>query len=121
MLFNFDPRIVAGFRAMNISPQQGEVRIPTPMWQGAGLSRTSPTPLENSNNNSWYDTTRNDFGGMFNMTTSLLDSTPVRQRNQLSKYNDITTLLTSLGLEHHIRKLLNNLILCINLMIYCFI
>ncbi|CAO1360776.1 unnamed protein product [Diamesa tonsa] len=107
MLFNFDPRIVAGFRAMNISPQQGEARIPTPMWQGAGISRTSPTPLENSNNNSWYDTTRNDYGGMFNMTTSLLDSTPVRQRNQLSKYNDITTLLTGLGLEHHIQHFIN--------------
>lgn len=31
MLFNYDPRIVAGIRAMNMSPQQGEVRIPTPI------------------------------------------------------------------------------------------
>jgi protein bicaudal C len=31
LLFNYDPRIVAGIRAMNISPQQGEVRIPTPI------------------------------------------------------------------------------------------
>lgn len=31
MMFNYDPRIVAGIRAMNISPQQGEVRIPTPI------------------------------------------------------------------------------------------
>lgn len=31
MLFNYDPRIVAGLRAMNMTPQQGEVRIPTPV------------------------------------------------------------------------------------------
>lgn len=31
LLFNYDPRIVAGLRAMNISPQQGEVRVPTPI------------------------------------------------------------------------------------------
>lgn len=31
MMFNCDPRIVAGIRAMNITPQQGEVRIPTPI------------------------------------------------------------------------------------------
>jgi hypothetical protein len=31
MMFNYDPRIVAGIRAMNITPQQGEIRIPTPV------------------------------------------------------------------------------------------
>jgi hypothetical protein len=31
LLFNYDPRIVAGIRAM--SPQQGEVRIPTPICE----------------------------------------------------------------------------------------
>lgn len=31
LLFNYDPRIVAGIRAMNMSPQHGEVRIPTPI------------------------------------------------------------------------------------------
>lgn len=29
-MFNYDPRIVSGIRAMNLTPQQGEVRIPTP-------------------------------------------------------------------------------------------
>lgn len=28
---NYDPRIVAGLRAMNMTPQHGEVRIPTPI------------------------------------------------------------------------------------------
>ena len=31
MMYNYDPRIVAGLRAMNLTPQQGEVRIPTPI------------------------------------------------------------------------------------------
>lgn len=31
MMYNYDPRIVAGLRAMNMTPQQGEVRIPTPI------------------------------------------------------------------------------------------
>lgn len=30
-LMNYDPRIVAGIRAMNMTPQQGEMRIPTPI------------------------------------------------------------------------------------------
>lgn len=33
MLFNYDPRIVAGLRAMNMTPQHGEVRIPTPICE----------------------------------------------------------------------------------------
>lgn len=35
MLFNCDPRIVAGIRAMNMTPTQGEVRIPTPVCKFA--------------------------------------------------------------------------------------
>lgn len=31
LMFNYDPRIVAGIRAMNMTPQHGEVRIPTPI------------------------------------------------------------------------------------------
>jgi protein bicaudal C len=31
LLFNYDPRIVAGIRAMNLTPQHGDVRIPTPI------------------------------------------------------------------------------------------
>jgi protein bicaudal C len=41
------------------------------------------------------------------MTTTLLDTTPVRQRNQLSKYNDIETLLTGLGQQHHVQHFID--------------
>lgn len=31
LMFNYDPRIVQGIRAMNMTPQPGEARIPTPV------------------------------------------------------------------------------------------
>jgi protein bicaudal C len=55
-IFNFDPRIVAGFKAMHLAPQQGELRTPTPSWQGLGISHTSPVPLESCSIN-WENTT----------------------------------------------------------------
>lgn len=81
------------------------------LGQGAGISRTSPTPLENTHNHSaWIDAhpdRDSAVGGLFNMTTTLLDSTPARQRNQLSKYNDIETLLTGIGLQHHVQHFID--------------
>lgn len=112
--YNFDPRIVAGIRAINTNPSSNEMRIPTPIWQGAGISRTSPVPLESTpvsstshqHNNSWIESQPGD--GLFpNMTTSLLDTTPTRQRHQISKYKDIATLLTGIGLQHHIQSFID--------------
>ncbi|XP_070492413.1 protein bicaudal C isoform X2 [Chironomus tepperi] len=104
--YSLDPRIIAGLRAMSLTPQQGEVRTPTSAWQGMGISRTSPSQLEH---NSWSDAQPPDgiVPGLFNMTTSLLDSTPMRHRSQLSNYSDIATLLTGLGLGHHIQHFVN--------------
>lgn len=67
-----------------------------------GISRTSPSQLENQ---SWTDSQpcEGAVPGLFNMTTSLLDTTPMRNRSQLSSYHDIATLLTGLGLGHHIQ------------------
>lgn len=41
------------------------------------------------------------------MTTTLLDSTPARTRNQLSKYKDIETLLTGIGLQHYVQHFID--------------
>jgi protein bicaudal C len=74
------------------------------------LSRTSPSQMESlQSTNAWIESQPPDgtVAGLFNLTTSILESTPVRQRNQLSKYNDIATLLTGLGLEHHIHHFIN--------------
>ncbi|XP_065075230.1 protein bicaudal C [Ochlerotatus camptorhynchus] len=106
-VFNFDPRVVAGYKAMHMPPQQGELRTPTPSWQGLGLSQTSPVPLE-ACDLSWV----NSSGGSsssgnesrLNMTTTMIEVTPMRQREQLSQYNDVTSILTNLGLEHYIKN-----------------
>ena len=79
----------------------------TLIGQGAGISRTSPTPLETPRDNSaWIEAHPNE-PGLFNMTTTILDSTPSRQRSQLSKYSDIETLLTGIGLQHHVQNLID--------------
>lgn len=105
-----DPRMIAGLRAMSVSPHAGEMRTPTATWQGMHLSRTSPSAMETPiSNNSWIESAPlENTAGMFNnMTTTVLDSTPVRHRTQLSKYNDIATLLTGLGLEQCIPNFIN--------------
>lgn len=109
-VFNFDPRVVAGYKAMHLSPQQGEIRTPTPAWQGLGLSQTSPAPLEACdlswvNNSGSSSSSGND--SRLNMTTTMIEVTPMRQREQLSQYNDVTSILTSLGLEHYIKNFIN--------------
>ncbi|CRL00989.1 CLUMA_CG014408, isoform A [Clunio marinus] len=91
MMYNYDPRIIAG--------------------QGAGISRTSPTPIENpQSGNVWVDSAphENNIGGIFNnVTTSLLETTPVRTRDQISKYQDIETLLTGIRMQHHVQSFID--------------
>ncbi|EAA14677.4 AGAP009268-PA, partial [Anopheles gambiae str. PEST] len=131
-LFNLDPRVVAGYKAMHMSPQQGEIRTPTLSWQGLGLSQSSPAPLE-ACDLSWANTSSSsstgggrDGGGgsgcantstsssssgaadsRHNMTTTMIEVTPRHQREQMSQYNDVTTILTGLGLEHYIKNFIN--------------
>lgn len=75
------------------------------------ISRTSPSAMETPvSNNAWIDNMppESNMPALFNnMTTTILDSTPVRQRHQFSKYNDIVTLLTGLGLEQCIQNFVN--------------
>lgn len=114
-VFNFDPRVVAGYKAIHMPVQQGELRTPTPSWQGLGLSQTSPAPLE-ACDLSWANTSGGSGGSSggaagsdsrLNLTTTMIDVTPVRQREQLSQYNDVTSILTGLGLEHYIKNFIN--------------
>lgn len=115
-VFNFDPRVVAGYKAIHMPVQQGELRTPTPSWQGLGLSQTSPAPLE-ACDLSWANTSSGSGGSggggaagsdsRLNLTTTMIDVTPVRQREQLSQYNDVTSILTGLGLDHYIKNFIN--------------
>uniref|UniRef100_A0A182J0X5 Uncharacterized protein n=1 Tax=Anopheles atroparvus TaxID=41427 RepID=A0A182J0X5_ANOAO len=132
-LFNLDPRVVAGYKAMHMSPQQGEIRTPTLSWQGLGLSQSTPAPLE-ACDLSWGNTSTSSSGGggggggggtvgagnvstsssssgpndsRHNMTTTMIEVTPRHQREQMAQYNDVTTILTGLGLEHYIKNFIN--------------
>uniref|UniRef100_A0A182VUH0 SAM domain-containing protein n=1 Tax=Anopheles minimus TaxID=112268 RepID=A0A182VUH0_9DIPT len=123
-LFNLDPRVVAGYKAMHMSPQQGEIRTPTLSWQGLGLSQSSPAPLE-ACDLSWANSSSSSSAGgscantstsssssgatdsRHNMTTTMIEVTPRHQREQMSQYNDVTTILTGLGLEHYIKNFIN--------------
>lgn len=76
--------------------------------QGMNISRTSPSVMETPvSNNAWIETLPDNNMVFNNMTSSVLDSTPIRHRHQLSKYNDIVTLLTGLGLEQCIQNFIN--------------
>lgn len=67
MMYNCDPRIVAGIRAMNLTPQQGEVRIPTPVCKSPSLRNVITFNELNFRARSWNlenfaDTTRSAYG-----------------------------------------------------------
>lgn len=99
-IFNFDNKKISGYKAINIHPQ-GEVRTPNSAWQGLGLSQTSPVPIEPCDDSTWSNS---NHDARFNLTTTVLDLAPTRQRHQLSQYNDVTSILAAIGLEHHIRE-----------------
>lgn len=105
LVFNFDSRIISGYNAMKSSPSERELRTPNRHWQGLGLSRTSPHPFEQQNQapDDWPKRTSSPFA----MTTGIIDAVPKVQRDRLSQYSDIISILANIGLEHHIRKILS--------------
>lgn len=130
--FDFDMKRVDGLKAMERSPNIGEIRIPNSNWIGLALSRTSPAPLETvddmtgwNRNNGMGGTppgltavaSANNNNGIINKnispynmgaTTGLVDSIPSNRRMQLSHYKDIHSMLTGLGLEHYIKTFVLN-------------
>lgn len=111
LVFDFDQKKLLGHRAMD-NQTRGELRVPTPVWFGLGLSKTSPLPVELSEPNiNWGN--RGD-SSPYNMsaTTGLLDAATKQQRNKLPQFDDLRTLLINLGLDHYIRKCYSILYLC---------
>lgn len=125
---DYEQKRVAGVRAMQTKPTGG-YRIPTNIWSGYGISHTSPGALnmdkckqneENKDDDIWktptnklpsspFSTTITDYNvpstSSANMNTSnYLDHTPNRTMNRIvtSKWPDLASLLTSLGLEKYI-------------------
>uniref|UniRef100_A0A336LJF4 CSON006372 protein n=1 Tax=Culicoides sonorensis TaxID=179676 RepID=A0A336LJF4_CULSO len=104
LIFNFDHRIIDGYKAINHSAIDREIRTPNQYWKGLGLSKSSPHPIELDNTNIDLNRQRSS---PFSMTTSIIDSLPKQQRNRLSQYNDVISILANLGLEHHIQHFIN--------------
>ncbi|XP_030382478.1 protein bicaudal C [Scaptodrosophila lebanonensis] len=103
---DFDIKRALGFKAMDRNPVAGKLRTPTPVWRGIGLSRTSPAPIETTDDVSWHmppPPPGLNSPYALSATTGLLDVTPVNRRTQLSQHKDIHMLLTNLGLEHYIK------------------
>lgn len=107
LLHDFECKKIYGLKAMQGTPVQGEARIPTPVWAGMSLSCTSPIPTETPDtNNIWKRGNITPYN--MGVTTSLLDVTPRQQRQNLSRYNDLHTLMVYLGLEHYIKTFIVN-------------
>ena len=105
-----------GFKAMERPPVSGELRTPNTNWMGMALSRTSPAPLETVDDMNWLrgaNTAASVSPYSLAVTTGMIESTPTNRRLQLSQHKDIHSLLTSLGLEHYIRKY-RNYFICLN-------
>lgn len=119
--FNVDARMIDGYNAMNSFMNGGGAgaggnthgdgascssenpRTPKMGWQGIGLSRTTPAPLADLS-----DLDKPMSAAKFNMSTQLVpDFTSNRQRERVSQYGDVASILISLGLEQHIGELLS--------------
>lgn len=103
LVFDFDQKKLLGHRAMD-NQARGELRVPTPVWYGLGLSKTSPLPVELSEQNINYGSRGDSSPYNMGVTTGLLDAATKQQRNKLPQFDDLRTLLINLGLDHYIRK-----------------
>lgn len=97
-----DSKIISAYNAIQTSPN-GEIRIPRSGWQGLGLSRTSPVPLTQST----LPLDMNLNGQANNTTPSMTEASNSGSfsNQHILQYNNVASILSSIGLEHHIRKL----------------
>lgn len=103
-LCGYDAKRAEGYKAMK-RPPQGELRTPTPAWAGLSLSKSSPLALEPSGISQWnYREEHSPY--KFGATTGLLDTTYPGNRQPLSEFKDIQSLLVHLQLDHYISKYL---------------
>ncbi|KAG5899748.1 hypothetical protein JTB14_006086 [Gonioctena quinquepunctata] len=113
---DLESKRLAGIRAMQSRPQPGSYRVPNNSWSGYFISHTSPAGLADKiksqkEEDIWNTTSpkRNDVCNSLSNSVSLntsniLDHTPSHILNCLisSEWNDLPTMLTSLGLERYI-------------------
>ncbi|KAK4883581.1 hypothetical protein RN001_006900 [Aquatica leii] len=102
---DFEQKRLAGLRTMQMRPTGG-VRVPTGAWSGYGISHTSPGSLKlespsDKNDDIWKTPTPKHP----NLNTSnFIDHTPTNVINKItnSVWSDLTSLLSSTGLEKYV-------------------
>lgn len=101
---DFDRKRAEGFKAMErFETSREHLRTPTPAWAGFGLSKTSPLVLDNNKMPQWTRPVDNPLFDKYS-TTSLMDALAAPDRNLLSRFKDIHSLLTHIKLEHYISE-----------------
>lgn len=97
----YNQHIISKYNA--ISPKK-EKRATNSYWQGLGLSQTSPTPISQSlsTNIEWSD---NKMTKKSEKHHAIINAQ--NKKAPLMQYNDVSSILAFLGLEHHICKYSN--------------
>ncbi|XP_025156044.1 protein bicaudal C homolog 1 isoform X4 [Harpegnathos saltator] len=124
--FDYEQKKLLAAKAMQSKPS-GDYRVPTSAWSGYGLSQSIP-PITTSDlskeltshpSDLWKEpttpvfSTEMDFGmisskdriGQIGMASNYMDHTPTSHLNKITshRYNDLASMLTSIGLEKYIR------------------
>ncbi|XP_032666735.1 protein bicaudal C isoform X1 [Odontomachus brunneus] len=125
--FDYEQKKLLAAKAMQNKQSGSDYRVPTSAWSGYGLSQSIP-PITTSDlskeltshpSDLWKEpttpvfNTEMDFGiisskdrvGQIGMASNYMDHTPTSHLNKITshRYNDLASMLTSIGLEKYIR------------------
>ncbi|XP_076626288.1 protein bicaudal C isoform X4 [Colletes latitarsis] len=127
--FDYEQKKILAVKAMQSKPTSNEYRVPTSSWSGYGLSQSIP-PISTTDlikqelttphpSDLWKEPTTPvfnreiDFGigsgkecvGQIGISSNYMEHTPTSHLKKIMshRYNDLTSMLTSVGLEKYIR------------------
>ncbi|XP_054008177.1 protein bicaudal C isoform X1 [Hylaeus anthracinus] len=126
--FDYDQKKILSVKAMQAKPNSNEYRVPTSTWSGYGFSQSIP-PISTGDLSKELTTSRPsdlwkepttpvfsgeiDFGigsgkdrvGQIGVSSNYMEHTPSTHLNKIlsHRYTDLTSMLTSVGLEKYIR------------------
>ncbi|XP_054008180.1 protein bicaudal C isoform X3 [Hylaeus anthracinus] len=126
--FDYDQKKILSVKAMQAKPNSNEYRVPTSTWSGYGFSQSIP-PISTGDLSKELTTSRPsdlwkepttpvfsgeiDFGigsgkdrvGQIGVSSNYMEHTPSTHLNKIlsHRYTDLTSMLTSVGLEKYIQ------------------
>ncbi|XP_076755983.1 protein bicaudal C isoform X3 [Xylocopa sonorina] len=127
--FDYEQKKMLAVKAVQTKPSSNDYRVPTSAWSGYGLSQSIP-PISTTDLSKELTTTSHpsdlwkepttpvytreiEFGigsgkdrvGQIGMSSNYMDHTPTSHLNKITshRYNDLTSMLTSVGLEKYIQ------------------